>query len=121
MAQSVPSPFPLPFLYATLVPDFSVTVAAVDGSVFSGLERYLRVFATRGADSGIHLPRLIAVAIVATGRTAALLPLGCSALRTTFGFVGEALIGEELLLRSGESETHATICAFEGLVYITHG
>ncbi len=110
-----------PLLYGTLAPDFGVTVAAVHGSLFSGLERYLCVFAARGADSGIHFPGLTAVAIPATRRTAALLFPGCPAVRTTLGFIGKALIGEELLLRSAESETHATICAFEGLVHITHG
>jgi hypothetical protein len=110
-----------PLLYASLAPNFGVTVAAVHGSLFSGLERYLRVFAARGADSGIHFPGLIAGAIIATRRTAALLFPGCPAVSTTLGFIGKALISEELLLRSAESETHATICAFEGLVLVTHG
>ena len=110
-----------PLLYASLAPNCGVTVAAVHGSVFSGLERYLRVFAARGADSGIHFPGLRTVAIPATRRTAALLFPGCPAVRTTLGFIGKALISEELLLGSAESETHATICTFESLVHVTHG
>ena len=119
MAQSVPSPFVLPLLNATLAPDFGVTVAAVHGSIFFGLEGYLRIFATRGTDSGMHFPGLIAGAIPATRRTVALLSLGCPAFRTTPGFVGKALVGEELLLGSAETETRATICAFESLIHVS--
>ena len=106
MAQSVPSPFVLPLLNATLAPDFGVTVAAVNGSIFFGLEGYLRIFATRGTDSGIHLSLpLIAIAIIASIRTTALLFIGLPALRTTLRIIGITLGSEELLLGGAESET----------------
>jgi len=96
-------------------------VAAVHRSAVSGLERYLGVFATRGADGRIHFPLpLIAVATPATIGTTALLFLGCSAVRTTLGLVREAFGSEELLLASAKGETCAAVYALEGLVYVGH-
>lgn len=104
-----------------LAPDFSVAVAAVHRPAVSWLERYLRVLATRGADGRIHFPLpWIAVATPST-RTTALLFLGRSAFGTAFGLIGEALVGKELLLGSGEGETQVTLHALEGLVYVAHG
>jgi len=77
--------------------------------------------ATRGADGRIHFPLpWIAVATPSTITTTLLLP-GRSALRTTLRLIGEALVGKELLLGSGEGETQATLRALEGLVHIAHG
>jgi len=80
----------LPFLTAILGPDFGVALAAVHRSILSGLERYLRVFATIGTYSRIHFPLpLIAIAI-----PVALLFPGRSAFRTTLGLIGEAPVSE---------------------------
>jgi len=46
-------------LKCALTPDFSVAVAAVYRSPAPWLERHLGVFATGGADSGMHLPLLL--------------------------------------------------------------
>jgi hypothetical protein len=54
------------FLKVGLALSFSVTFAAIYGSPFSWLERYLGIFATRGTDSGMHFSSLIAVATKAT-------------------------------------------------------
>ena len=112
----------LAFLDAGSAPDCGVAVAAVHWSSVSGLERYLGVFPASGADSRIHfsLP-LITVAIAAPIRTTALLFPGCSAVSTTLGLVGEALVSEELLLGSVKGETCTAVYALEGLVYIGHG
>jgi len=84
--MKVPSPSMLPLITAIREPYFGVAFATVYGSVLSGLERYLRVFATFGADRGIHFPSLlIAVAI-----SVALLLPGSSAFSTTLGLIGEA-------------------------------
>jgi len=84
--MKVPSPSMLPLLTAVPEPDFRVAFATVHRSILSGLERYLRVFATFGADRGIHFPSLlIAVAI-----SVALLLPGRSAFSTTLGLIGKA-------------------------------
>ena len=102
--------------------DFVVATAAVHCSAVSGLERYLRLYATVGAHGRIHFPLpLIAVAITATIGTTALLFPGCSAVRTTLGLVREAFGSEELLLGSAKGETCAAVYALEGLVYVGHG
>jgi len=55
----------------------------------------------------MHLPPPIASATVTT--TKALLSSGCSAVRTTARFIGEALGSEELLLGCAEGEICAAI------------
>jgi len=84
--MKVPSPSMLPLLTASLKLDFGVAFATVHRSILSGLERYLRIYTTFGADRGIHFPSLlIAVAI-----SVALLLPGRSAFSTTLGLIGKA-------------------------------
>ena len=91
-------------------------------SPVSGIENYLGVFATGGADSSIHFPlRPIAVAILTNIRATALLFLGLSAVRTTLWLVGEPFASKEFLLASAESESCAAVQAVNGLVYVGHG
>jgi len=120
-AMSSPLLIVLAFLDESLVPHLSVTLAAVHGSPFSRLKGHFGLFAASGTNGGMHFPPPITVAIPATLRTAALVFLSLSALRTTLGFISETLGGKELLLGSAESETCATLYAFEGLVHIIHG
>jgi len=122
MAFSLPSSlYCVVPLICALALDFSVAVATVHRPAVSWLERYLCLFATRGADGRIHFPLpWRAVATPSTITTTLLLP-GRSALRTTLRLIGEALVGKELLLGSGEGETQATLRALEGLVHIAHG
>jgi len=120
-ALPVPPLFVLPFLSASLAPDFSVTVTAVHRSPFSGLEGHLRLFATRGANSVIHFPLPLTVAIPGTIRTTALLFSGLSALRAALGLISEALVSEELLLLSSKGETCAALHTLEVLVHVVHG
>jgi len=54
----------------------------------------------------MHLPLPVASATVPT---TALLFAGCSAVRTTARFIGEALGSEELLLASAKGEIQAAI------------
>jgi hypothetical protein len=84
--MKVPSPSMLPCLIASLKPDFRVAFATIYRSILSGLERYLRVFATFGADRGIHFPSLL-IAVAISG---ALLFPGRSAFSTTLGLIGKA-------------------------------
>ena len=115
-----PSLFMLFFLKVSLASNFSVTIAAVHGSPFSRLKRYLRVFAARSADSVIHFPLLLTVAIPGTIRTTALLPSGLSALGTTLWLISEALGSEEFLLLSTKGETCAALHTFEVLILVAH-
>jgi len=115
--MKVPSPFMLPLLSAGREPDFRVAFATVHGSILPGLKRYLRVYATFGADRGIHFPSpLIAVAIA----VALLLP-GRSTFITTLGLIGIAPGREQRLLVCAKSETGAAILALEGLFNVLHG
>lgn len=116
-----PSLFMLFFLNVSLASNFSVTIAAVHGSPFSRLKRYLRVFAARSADSVIHFPLLLTVAIPGTIRTTALLPSGLSALGTTLWLISEALASEEFLLLSTKGETCAALHTLEVLFHVVHG
>ena len=113
--------FVLPYLNVSFAFNFSVTVAAVHGSPFSGLEGYLRLFATRGADSVMHFPLPLTIAIPGTIRTTALLFSGLSALRTTLGLISEAFGSEELLLLSAKGKTCAALHTLEVLVHVAHG
>lgn len=82
--MKVPSPFMLPLLSAGREPGFRVAFATVYGPPLSGLERYLCVYTTFGADRRIHFPSLlIAVAI-----SVALLLPGRPAFITTLGIIG---------------------------------
>jgi len=84
--MKVPSPSMLPLLSTGREPDFRVAFATIYRSILSGLERYLRIYTTFGADRGIHFPSLlIAVAI-----SRALLLPGRSAFSTTLGLIGKA-------------------------------
>ena len=109
-------------LNAGLLPGLGEAVTAVDGSAFSRLKRYLGIYAAGSTDSGMHfpLPLIATIAIVAFLGTAALFP-GLSAVIAALGFIGEALVGKELLLRSTKSETCATVYALKGLVLVAHG
>jgi hypothetical protein len=92
-----------------------ITIAAVDWSPVSGLERHLGVFATISTDSGKHFPG----SLTAIATTALLFP-GSPALRATLGFVGVPLGSKEFLLASIKYETCATVLAIKGLVCIGH-
>ena len=84
--MNVPSPSILPLLSTGREPDFRVAFATIYRSILSGLERYLRIYTTFGADRGIHFPSLL-IAVAISG--ALLLP-GHSAFSTTFGLIGKA-------------------------------
>jgi len=82
--MKMPSLFMLPLLSAAREPGFRVAFATVYGPPLSGLERYLRIYTTFGADRGIHFPSLL----IAEAISAALLLPGCSAFITTLGIIG---------------------------------
>jgi hypothetical protein len=84
--MNVPSPFLLPLLPAGREPDFRVAFATVHGPPLSGLERYLRLYTTFGADRGKHFPSLL----IAEAISIALLLPGRSAFITTLGLIGIA-------------------------------
>ena len=86
-----------------------------------GLENYLGVFATGGADSSIHFPLPPLSVAIAPRRITALLFIRLSAVRTTLGLVGEPFASKEFLLASAESESCAAVHAVNGLVYVGHG
>ena len=82
---------------------------AVDRAVSAGLERNLRGLAAAVANHFIHLTL---AAIAAVGLTT-----GCATCRATARLVLEALIGIELLFRSGENELRAALTANQRLVF----
>jgi len=95
--------------------DAAVAVAAVDGSVFAGLERDFGVFAALGAYCLEHLPPTSEAAIAAAFG----LP-GSAAIGTAPGLVLQAARRVEFLLTGGEGEFLPTISALEGLVLKAH-
>ena len=79
------------------------TVAAVDRTVATGLERHLRGRSAAIADDFVHLAvTTVGVLAVAAGATAS----GAAAR-----FILEALVSKELLLGRRENELGATIAA----------
>ena len=87
--------------------------AAVHRAISAGLEGNLGGLAALGANHVIH--RAIAAVEAAVG-SLALVAAGLA----TAGLILEALIGVELLLRSGENELIAALTAYQGLVF-EHG
>ena len=95
-------------------------IAAVHRSVAAGQEGYFGVLATLGAYGWVHLPRgSVPVAATATEPTTTTVGFpGGATRRTTFGFIGEAFAGMELLIVGAEGERGAAIEALKLLVLI---
>jgi hypothetical protein len=98
----------------TTGPHFTETFAAINGSAFTGFERYFRVLAAFSANRRIHLAGFPAGA---HSFGFPCLPAG----GTPFRLVGVTLRLEELLFRSGESERITTIGTLESLILKRHG
>ena len=86
-------------------------LAAVHGTIATGLEGHLGGAAAAIADHFVHLTGRVAAILGAAGSTAG----GAAA-----GLILEALFGEESLLAGGENEFVAAVTAGQGLVFI-HG
>jgi len=84
--MKVPSPYMLPFLSTGREPDFRVAFATINRPILSGLERYLRIYTTFGANRGKRFPSLL----IATAISKALLLPGISAFSTTLRLIGIA-------------------------------
>jgi len=95
--------------------DFSVTLAAIHRSTFTGLERYFGFLTALGAYGREHL---------ALGPVAAIPVTLCfpvfAALGTALGLISIAFRLEELLFLSAESEGSPTIGTLELLVLKAH-
>ena len=89
-------------------------VTAVYGTIAAGLEGNLGVAAATIADNVKHLT-LGAVNVLIVLLTASRAASGATA-----GLILEALVGEELLLGSGEHELIAASTAYQSLVFV-HG
>ncbi len=101
-------------LAGTASSDFVVAIATVYRSAVARLERYFRVFAAFGANSGEHL--------AGPAAAAGAVPLGFSGLPARLaplGLVGVALGLEELLLGGGEGERVSAISTRELLILET--
>ena len=86
--------------------------AAIDRTVSAGLERNLGGLSATVADHIVHLALSTSTAVVrAASRTAS---------GAATGLILEALVGIELLLRSGENKFRAALTANQGLVF-KHG
>src|SRR5579875_436091 len=101
---------------------------AIHRLVGARLERHVGGLTALRTDGGEHLaaPAAIATTAVATGvvRRARARPQALLAGRPTLGaaprLVGEALLGEELLLTGREGELPTTLAAHQGSVNETH-
>jgi hypothetical protein len=90
------------------------TLAAIDRSAFTGLKGYFGLFATFGANRGVHL----------AGSPAGARALGFPVLSAgwaAFGFVSVTLGLEELLLGGSEGERGPTIGTLKCFVLKSHG
>ena len=93
------------------------TIAAVNRSAVTGLERDLGLFTASGTHSREHLTDTAGVA--RAGTTAGL--FACLATGwAPLWFVGEAFGGEELLLRGAESKISSAVRTLDGFV-LGHG
>lgn len=92
---------------------FTEAIAAVDGTVVTGLERNLAGLAALAANRVEHLP----VTAAATGRISL---ASVAASLAALGLVAEALLGEELLLLNCESELLTAVLAYDCFV-LKHG
>ena len=100
------------FPFYCLVPDFPVTVAAINRSVTTRFERYLGIPAAFGAYYREHLSPGVRASI----------PLGfprLAAIWTTLGIVDISFRLEKFLFLGTESKRTATISALEGPVFET--
>ena len=87
-----------------------IALAAVNGTVASGLEGHLGGLAAAITDHVVH-------GTVSAGSATVLLTASLTAGGAAAGFILEALIGVELLLAGGEDEFVAALTALEGLVF----
>jgi hypothetical protein len=97
------------------LPDLLVARAAVHWSSLSRLEGYLGILAAGGANGRVHLPWPMAIAA-----SPPISSPSFSAAGTTPGLIGEALVGEELLLTGGKIKGAPTAYALKCLVLKTH-
>jgi len=102
-----------PFLVLAALAITLEAVAAINGTIATGLERHLGSRATTVADHFIHLTLATAGVLSRTTRR--------PASGATGGVVLKALIREELLLACGEYELSATVAARQGFVLIHDG
>jgi len=89
--------------------DFVVATAAVDWSAISGLERYLRLYATVGAHHREHLAA--GSRPTGTAKAVALCPFGLTAGWTALGLVGVASSSKQLLFFCAEGKISPAIRA----------
>ena len=101
-----------PILETALTLRFEASTA-IDRTISAGLERNLSGLAAAIANHVIHLT-------FATGSATILGTASRTARGATTGLILEALVGIELLLRSGENEFGAALTASQGLVF-EHG
>jgi hypothetical protein len=101
--------------YLPIGAHFAKAIGTINGPAFSGLERYFRILAAFGADSGVHLARFYA------GGAAAFSFPCLTAGRATLGFIGVTLGLEELLFSRGESELGPAIGTCKLFVLKSHG
>jgi hypothetical protein len=94
-------------LVALAQSDFVVATAAVHWSAVSGLERYLRLYATVGAHGREHLAAESGA--TKTARAVALCPFGLTAGWAALRLVGVASGGKQFLFLCAEGETSPTI------------
>lgn len=87
-------------------------LAAVDGTIFLGLEGHLRLGAAIGAHGVVHFAR----AVVVVPRSL----MGLTALTAAGGLILEALLGVERLFTGRENELIAAVFAYQRLVFV-HG
>lgn len=75
-------------------------IAAIDRSVFSGLERHLGACAAGSTGSGEHLSAGGSSVTILTGRTARF---------ATGGFISETLLSKKILLAGSENKLFSTV------------
>ena len=86
--------------------------AAIDRTVSAGLERNLGGLSATVADHIVHLALSASTAVVRAA--------GGTASGAATGLILEALVGIELLFRSGENKFRAALTAYQSLVF-EHG
>ncbi len=95
-------------------PLLAEAIAAVNRAVATGLKRNRGIFAAFCADHGMHLTRVLAVAITA-------LVASCLTARiTALGLVCETLHSMERLIVRAEGKRLPTVLARKGLVLVIH-
>ena len=98
-----------------IVSKLAETIAAVDGTTITWLERDFTVLPALSAYRTVHLPILVPVAAI--GPPGSSVP---TTRETAFGLVRVAFGREELLFLSRENEVLAAVYTLKGLLFETH-